>query len=533
MEATEFMFGPLMATFLIGVAVIYLMYRYSTSRQSYWKNKGIPYAKPFPLLGSVLENISQPLHDTELNRYKKYGAVYGHFEGNRPLISIANPTLLRDIFVKDFQFFTGRRSFDTGNPIVEKMLSVVNGEDWKRIRTIVTPTFTTGKIKRMLSIFKDCSKTIVENFRKFAEKGEPVEAKSIYGAFTMDIIASSAFSTKIDSHNDPNNKFVQTAKNVFQRNVSWRFVLFVLWPSFMKFFGISVFPPGPLNFFTEVTHQIIEERKKTGKTRNDFLQLLLDTAKEVTKEETSDASEKETEDIAQNYDDDNHQHHVLKEIYSKKNLSLNELVAQCVIFFLAGYDTTASTLAFATYNLALNPDVQDKLIAEIDAAIKENNGELTYDAIQSMKLLDNVISETLRLYPPAIRTERVADADYKLGDTGIIIPKGMIVTTPVYAIHRDPKYYPEPEKFNPDRFTPEERAKREQYTFLPFGAGPRNCVGMRFALMEIKACLAEVLRNFRIKRCPQTKVPLKFYIGQGLLQPKDITVQLEIRRDKI
>ncbi|GFT90518.1 cytochrome P450 3A4, partial [Nephila pilipes] len=158
-------------------------------------------------------------------------------------------------------------------------------------------------------------------------------------------------------------------------------------------------------------------------------------------------------------------------------------------------------------------------------------GKLTYEALQNMKYMDNVISETLRLFPPAVRLERKAVGDYKLADTGITIPKGMIVTIPSYAMHRDPELFPEPERFDPDRFTPEERAKRDQYSYLPFGAGPRNCVGMRFALMEIKVCLACVVANFKIKRCPETKVPLKFLVGAGLLQPIDVTVALERRDD--
>ncbi|PRD21810.1 UNVERIFIED_CONTAM: Cytochrome P450 3A8 [Trichonephila clavipes] len=210
-------------------------------------------------------------------------------------------------------------------------------------------------------------------------------------------------------------------------------------------------------------------------------------------------------------------------------LSTNELIAQCVIFFLAGFETTASTLAFVSFYLALNPDVQDKLVAEIDETVKAGNSELTYEAIQNMKYLDNVISETLRINPPSARLERVASEDYKLGDTGIVIPKHTIVTIPIYAIHRDPKYFPDPEKFDPDRFTPEERVKRSPYVFMPFGAGPRNCVGMRFALVEVKVCLAYVLSNFKIKKSPQTKVPLEYLIGNGLLQPKDVTLQFELR----
>ncbi|CAL1290445.1 unnamed protein product [Larinioides sclopetarius] len=213
------------------------------------------------------------------------------------------------------------------------------------------------------------------------------------------------------------------------------------------------------------------------------------------------------------------------------NLSLDELVAQCVIFFLAGYDTTSSTLSLATYELALNPDVQEKVYQEIVDTLKEANGELTYDTLKSMKYLDCIISETLRLYPPVLRNERQSVAEYTLGDTGITIPKNMLISIPVFAMHRDPEFFPNPDKFDPDRFTPEERQKRDPYCYQPFGAGPRNCVGMRFVLTEVKLCLAYVIANFKIKKSPKTQVPLKFLSGQtGLLQLKNIYVSL-IPRD--
>ncbi|GIY51311.1 cytochrome P450 3A8 [Caerostris extrusa] len=226
---------------------------------------------------------------------------------------------------------------------------------------------------------------------------------------------------------------------------------------------------------------------------------------------------------------------------TNRNLSLDELVGQCVIFFLAGYDTTASTLSYASYSLALNPEVQTKIVEEMRQVLSKTKGELTYEALQEMKYLDNVISETLRLYPPATehknvmcaRLERSADADCKLGNTGITITKGMLITIPNYAIHRDPTLFPNPEKFDPDRFTTEERAKRDQYAYLPFGAGPRNCVGMRFALMEVKVCLAFVVANFEILRCSETKVPLDYHLGPGLLIPKHLVLKLKERSDKV
>ncbi|GFR33569.1 cytochrome P450 3A24 [Trichonephila clavata] len=479
---------------------------------------------------SQLDKQLQPLFQTELQRWKKYGRIFGHFEGNRPLLSVADPQLLRQIFVKDFHAFPERRSIATGDEIVDKMMSSTTGEDWKRIRTIVTPTFTTGKLKRMMSIFQECAETLVENFKNGTKDETPIEVKKIYGAYTMDVIASACFSTKIDSHNNPENKFALTARSVFRINISWRFLMFFLLPKLVKLLKVSIFPPKATHFFRDVTLQIIEERKRTGQTRNDFLQLLMDTTKEISEDPKSELNEKESDDMTSVYGGVNTNHQVFKEVV-KKNLSLDELVAQCVIFFLAGYDTTASTLAFASYMLALNQDVQEKAHEEVFTTLKSSRGKLTYEALQQMKYLDNVISETLRLFPPAVRLERLAVSDYKLGETGITIPKGMILTVPAYAMHRDPELFADPEKFDPDRFKPEERSKIEPYAYLPFGAGPRNCVGMRFALMEIKVCLAYVIANFKINRCPQTKVPLEYLLATGFLQPKDITLTLERRGD--
>ncbi|GIX86655.1 cytochrome P450 3A29 [Caerostris extrusa] len=527
---TDLIFTPLGAAICIGVAIFYFVWS-SSKDYDIWEKKGVPYVKPKPFFGS-------PLHETEVDNYKKYGRLYGSFVGSRPYLSVGDPEHLRNILVKDFQFFSNRQGLKTGDKITERMLQLLEGEDWKRVRTIVTPTFTTGKIKKgsvlssishllMMSIFTSCSKVLVENFRKYAKSGEAVDSKKIYGAFTMDIIASAAFSTKLDSHNDPNNEFVQIARSVFH-HFNYRFVFYLLVPRIMRFFKVPIFPPKGVKFFTDVTLRIIQERKRTGQKRNDFLQLLMDTADEIKAEDN--ISEK-SDGTLNNYDTETNDQ-VFKNAQSKKaTLTTEELIAQCVIFFLAGFETTASTLSFVSYYLALNPDIQDRLVEELDEAVRAGNGELTYEAVQSMKYLDNVISETLRIHPPAVRLDRLTGEDYKLGDTGVVIPKDTVVTVPIYAMHRDPDFFPDPETFKPDRFAAEERSKRNPYTFMPFGAGPRNCVGMRFALVEVKVSLAYVLSNFRIKRCPQTKVPLDYMIGQGLLQPKDVTIALEEREN--
>ncbi|CAL1283443.1 unnamed protein product [Larinioides sclopetarius] len=308
--------GPLVAGVLV-IIISVLFYWYSTRNFDYWSKRNLPFVKPTPFVGSVGAYAKRPIHEVDEERYKRYGRLYGTFEGTRPFLMIGDPVLLRDIMVKDFNIFPNRRPLSSGDPIMDKNVSSATGEDWKRIRTIITPTFSTGKIKRMMGIFKECSETVIQNFKKATRNGEPVELKRIFGAFTMDVIASSAFSTKLDSHNDPENEFVRMATLIFRPKFNWRVLMYFLFPNFVKFMGISIFPPNGINFFRDVTLNIIAQRKKTGQTRNDFLQLLMDTAKELSQDLKSETKEKEAEDMASMYGGVSTDYQVFKNVAKK------------------------------------------------------------------------------------------------------------------------------------------------------------------------------------------------------------------------
>jgi len=178
--------------------------------------------------------------------------------------------------------------------------------------------------------------------------------------------------------------------------------------------------------------------------------------------------------------------------------------------------------------LALNHDIQQKLYEKIMSSL-DSSGVVPYDTLAKMPYLDAVISETLRKYPPAIVVNREASVDYELANTGIKLYNGQIVDIPVYAIHHSEEYYPNPDKFNPDRFLPENRDQIIPYTYLPFGAGPRNCIGMRFALTEAKLALVSILQKYRFSRSPKTEVPLSFTKSVILMQAKSIHVRIHKR----
>ncbi|GFY37958.1 cytochrome P450 3A8 [Trichonephila inaurata madagascariensis] len=197
---------------------------------------------------------------------------------------------------------------------------------------------------------------------------------------------------------------------------------------------------------------------------------------------------------------------------------------------MVGYETTGTVLTFVAYCLATNREWQEKLIKEVDEAF-EKHTEMSYDAVRDMKILDAVVSETLRKFPPLLMAERTAVEDYVLGDTGITVEKGMRAIIPIYSMHYDPDFFQDPESFNPERFMDGYEPKHPQYAYLPFGAGPRNCLGMRFALLEIKVCITNILRHFRIKPLPTSKVPLDTKKSIFLLTVTELPLKFEKRTD--
>ncbi|KAG5863356.1 hypothetical protein JTB14_030298 [Gonioctena quinquepunctata] len=188
---------------------------------------------------------------------------------------------------------------------------------------------------------------------------------------------------------------------------------------------------------------------------------------------------------------------------------MNEIVAQCFVFFVAGFETSSTTMTFALYELATHSDIQEKVREEIKTVLEKHNDQITYDTLNELNYLGQVIDETLRMYPPLPVITRRCVEDYKLPDSDIIIEKNTRVFIAINGIHYDPEYYDSPEIFNPDRFSEENKHKRNPYTHLPFGEGPRICMGIRFGMMQTKVGLTSILKNFRVKLSSKTKVPLK------------------------
>ncbi|KAG5669765.1 hypothetical protein PVAND_000059 [Polypedilum vanderplanki] len=186
---------------------------------------------------------------------------------------------------------------------------------------------------------------------------------------------------------------------------------------------------------------------------------------------------------------------------------------------MAGAETSSTTIAFALAELANNVEYQEKLREEIIANTSRENNEISYETLQEMTYLNQIVNETLRMYTNGLILIRQANEDYKIENSSHIIPKGADVWIPMIGIHFDEKYWKHPEKFDPERFTQEEIAKRPNHCYLPFGDGQRNCIGMRYALLIVKYGLALIIKNFKVTSNPKMKYPIKLNPKTPMMEP--------------
>ncbi|NWV68791.1 CP3AC protein, partial [Malurus elegans] len=460
-----------------------------------FKKLGIPGPRPLPFVGTFLE-YRHGVRNFDVKCFEKYGKIWGFYDGRQPVLAVLDPILIKNILVKEcYSNFTNRRNFGL-NGILESALNMAADEQWKRIRTVLSPTFTSGKLKEMFHIINHYGEKLVKNIEKKVANDEFVATKDIFGAYSMDVVTSTSFSVNVDSMNNPNDPFVTNIKKFLEFSfISPVFLLLVVFPfvrPLLEKMKVTLLPSDVMVFFNNVFMKMKKEREKGSSTdRVDFLQLMIES-------QNSDDGSKSVE------------------TNSDKTLSDEEILAQALIFVFAGYETTSSTLSYMAYNLATHPDVQQRLQDEVDAHLP-NKATPTYNAITQMEYLDMVVNESIRLYPAGGRLERVCKKTVEIN--GVTIPEGMVVLIPAFVLHRDPQYWPEPDEFRPERFSKENKEGIYPYTFLPFGAGPRNCIGMRFALLVVKVAMVVLLQNFSFRTCKETPIPLVLH-SKGFLQPQ-------------
>ncbi|CAG2178023.1 unnamed protein product, partial [Oppiella nova] len=349
---------------------------------NYWSVLGIPSPKPIPIFGNFLQFFTTPQPIQEINWLSRYGKLYGYYLLNNPVLTIADPVLIKQILVKDFHVFTDWRlkPMSGRHPISQKFLSDTSGDDWRRIRTIVSPTFTTGKIRKTYATIAHCLRDYAQHLdNTCAVNNAQLDVLTSMGTYAMDLIARVTLDIDIDAYNAYNSQrvspFVTMANKVVEsglvKNLS-RLILpkWILW---------GTGDQSARDFFVNTVREVMAKRRQTDDERHDFMKLLMDAELPTDRADSADTTNCKYDDQeADELELDVHTN-VSPTGPLNKKLTENEVLAQAVMFLVAGYHSTASNLTFLTYELALNPSAQQRLYLELMDATDPDTGDIPYD----------------------------------------------------------------------------------------------------------------------------------------------------------
>ncbi|XP_061717709.1 cytochrome P450 6B5-like [Cydia pomonella] len=480
------------AYILLGLlTVAYLLYLHFTRTFNYWRDRNVPGPAPVPLFGNMMESALRRTHAAFVMQkiYQDFPneKVVGIYRMASPCLLIRDPDIVKHVLIKDFDNFVDR-GIRFNNKKMGNNIFHADAKTWRILRTKFTPIFTSGKLKNMVYLMNQSSDKVMRHLEELVQMQPEQEVYELMGNFTMGFISACAFGLDLD----PTEKSatIEALKHINEKllGLSHAYELILLYPGFAKF-GVSVFPDELVDFFKGLVAQVTAARNGLPTNRNDFMDLLLEM-KQANKVQGSKRLEGKDAEILE--------------------ITEDLIVAQAFVIYAGGYETSATTMSYMLYHLALNPEIQERLAAEIKEVLDRYGGEITYEALKDLTYCDRVFHETLRLHTVGDSILRVAAEDYKVPGTDVTLKKGLTAVIPNIAFHYDEKYWPDPLKFDPDRFSPENVAKRHPAVYLPFGIGPRNCIGARFAKLEIRLMVAKLLSRFRVEPTENTRREFRY-----------------------
>ncbi|KAJ6637025.1 Cytochrome P450 4C1 [Pseudolycoriella hygida] len=462
----------------------------------------IPGSKAYPIVGTTYQvfgverkNIFKTFHGI----LSSYPYISRSWIGFKPEINIRKAEYIEKVINANKNMQKGF-VYDYVKIWLGDGLLISTGDKWHKHRKIITPTFHFSILESFCEIFAEKSKILVDQLSRHAESGALINIHRYITRAALDIISESAMGIKIDCQRQQENEYVNAVYDISELIMHRILRPYLALDIIYRNTSAGKKFKKCLDILHTFTKQVISNRKAlreqnrhngvSPKKRQAFLDLLLD------------ANERE-------------------------NLLNDEEIREEVdTFMFEGHDTTAAGISWTLYVLGLNPNVQQLVFEEIEHIFNGSDRPATLADLNEMKYLERVIKEAMRLYPPVPMFARILSEDVQLDQ--YTVPKGTMVTIGIYHLHRDARYFPDPEKFDPDRFLPENTAARHPYAYIPFSAGPRNCVGQKFAMYEEKSVLSSIIRNYKVTSVEKRdEISL---IAELILRTQDgINVKLERR----
>ena len=403
--------------------------------------------------------------------FARYGDIYRVYAPGRKSYTyvIHHPDDVKRVLVSNHKNYTKGVGLDRVKILLGNGIMTSEGEFWRRQRYMMQPMFHRRVITEFARVIDEANDRFIARWEAQAERGESVNVTDDMSALTLDIVLRAVFGRDLDrlSQESGGNPFAVVTREP-ARNLQFAY----------KFRSLG-----------KLVAALMRRRASEAEEHVDFLAMLMS------------ARDKDTGDA----------------------MSERELIDEVMTLVVAGHETTASALNWTWYLLALHPQVESRLHAEIDAAPISAAPSLA--RMEALPYTQQVVNEALRLYPPGwLLSRRALGADVL---AGFEIPAGADVLLSPYLLHRHPRFWPEPDAFKPERFASENEAARPRFAYKPFAAGPRHCIGETFALYEMLMHLYKVARRYRLTYLPTEPVELEAQIN--LRTKKPLYMRLERR----
>lgn len=454
---------------LILLVLSFIIYLYLRRSHDYWKNKNVPFQKPKLIIGNIVSIFLgkySPANYISKLCAEVEGPYVGFYVFNKPFIAIKDPVVIKNILVKDFQKFSNKTYFnDLGiDPMFSYSLLNIQNILWKKVRPSVSPVFTPARVKTMIGYAGTCGDAVCKYID--CKIHENIDLKELASRLSTEVIASCAFGINSHCLKDKDSQFATHACSLFPKAFSGllKGFTYIFLPQAVQLFKYTFLDASACSFIRKVITEVIEVREQSNIKRNDVVDILISLR-------NSTSSEKLEDDI---------------------------LLSQAITFFAVGHETISAVLALTMYELSQNKEVQCRLREEINEVV-EQHGEITFDALNDMKYLHKVVCEGLRMYPVISFIHRRCVENYVIPDTDVLLEKGTPVIIPIRWIHYNPNFFDHPEVFDPERYNDNENVFNSD-VYLPFGAGPRGCLGKRLALMLVKVSLTYLIKNYEVEK---------------------------------
>ncbi|KAK9501858.1 hypothetical protein O3M35_012509 [Rhynocoris fuscipes] len=454
----------------------------------------------------ILRSKSLGQHLADLCKKYPNEELIGYYDFMSPTLLINDVETIERILIKDFVHFTdhGFPVDEERNPLDANIFNMT-GKRWKAVRNKLSPVFTTGKLRLMFDSIAECGDRLVKQL----ENRDEAEMRDVLGRFAMDVIGSCAFGLEAKNLEKPDNEFRKMTKGAFEKStlILIQFIIMTHFPALNKLFNFTFrsLQDSP-KYYTGVIRDTMKYRRENGYKRNDFLQLMIQL------------QDKGYVEMLTKDPDDDYLGIDKNELSTEKfELNNEQITGLALTFLTAGFEGVTWTMMYSLYELSKEPEIQEKVRQEIMEQVKKA-GSLSYDAIREMTYLEQCIKEAMRINSLGQNIFRVCTKDYTFPN-GLEIKVNQRLIISMLSVHYNETYFPEPEKFAPERFDPDNSIP--PCTYMPFGNGPRMCIAMRFALLEVKYCIAKLLMNYRFRISPKTKEPLTVNPRSILRTPKE------------